>query len=221
MIESSWEKLKLRSQYHFDNDVIDPKYDTVTRIGLLSTTWTDEQIAELVTESKEVTWRTRGSNDKDSKKRSEEELLQEEYDLEAQGYGKDHIVTNLNWEVPANLLSIAKNFQLDGMMARLHVQHPGQAWNLHLDKLEKWFPEDPSKVERYMIQLTDWQPGQFWSYGNYNYCQWKAGDVTTFDWKNVPHSTANASHYPRVTLQVTGISTPKTDYFLDSLKKEV
>jgi len=218
MTESSWEKLKLRSKYHFDNNIIDSQFDTVIRLGSIQPTWTDEQLKDIVDQSHSVTWRTRGANDKDSKKRSEEEFLEEEYDLEHQGYGKDYIVTNLNWELPHNLFLIAKSFQLEGMMARLHVQHPGQVWNLHLDKLEKWFPENPTLVERYMIQLTDWQPGQFWSYGNYNYSQWKAGDVTTFDWQNVPHSTANASHYPRITLQITGIKTEITDRFLSSLK---
>ena len=83
----------------------------------------------------------------------------------------------------------------------------------------KWFPEDPDRVGRYFIQLTDWQPGQFWQYGTYNWSHWKAGSVTTFDWQNVPHSTANAGFHPRVTLQITGIITDKTKAFLKELKK--
>jgi hypothetical protein len=69
------------------------------------------------------------------------------------------------------------------------------------------------------VQLTDWQPGQFWQYGNYNWSQWRAGSVTTFDWQNVPHSTANAGFHPRVTLQITGIKTDKTEAFLAQLKQ--
>ena len=94
---------------------------------------------------------------------------------------------------------------------------PGQVWNLHLDKLEKWNPNNPDSVSRYQIQLTNWEPGHFWSYGNYIHSGWRAGDVTTFDWKNVPHSTANAGHGPRVTLQVTGIDTEQTQAFLFKL----
>jgi hypothetical protein len=103
-------------------------------------------------------------------------------------------------------------------MARIHVQTPGQVWNLHLDKLEKWMPADPTQVVRYFVQLTDWQPGHFWSYGNYMWSGWQAGDVSTFDWLNVPHSTANAGHTPRATLQVTGIKTSATNKFLNTLK---
>jgi hypothetical protein len=72
-------------------------------------------------------------------------------------------------------------------------------------------------VVRYFVQLTDWQPGHFWSYGNYMWSGWRAGDVSTFDWLNVPHSTANAGHTPRATLQVTGIITDQTRAFLSEL----
>jgi hypothetical protein len=102
-------------------------------------------------------------------------------------------------------------------MNRIHVQKPGEVWNLHLDKLEKWNPTNPDSVIRIQVALTDWQPGQFWSYGNYQHSMWKVGEVTTFDWQNLPHSTANASHYPRVTLQITGVKTPATEQFLAEL----
>jgi hypothetical protein len=102
-------------------------------------------------------------------------------------------------------------------MDRIHVQKPGQLWHLHIDKLYKWFPEDPSRIGRYFIQLTNWQPGQFWEYGNFHWNQWRAGSVTSFDWKNLPHSTANAGFHPRVTLQLTGIITEKTQEFLRAL----
>ena len=88
-----------------------------------------------------------------------------------------------------------------------------------IDKLEKWMPADPAQVVRYMIHLTDWEPGHFWSYGNYVHTGWQAGDITSFDWQNVPHCTANAGHHPRITLQITGIKTTKTQEFLTLLSK--
>ena len=104
-------------------------------------------------------------------------------------------------------------------MARIHIQYPGELWHRHIDKLQKWCPEDPTKVLRAFIQLTSWQPGQFWEYGNYHWNQWAAGDVSTFDWANIPHSTANAGHNPRITLQITGIITNKTKDFLSTLQR--
>lgn len=211
---SSWDETKKRSKYHFDFKGYDPKYDTVIRLGHIKPNWT-EQLTELIKNSKSVTWRTRGDPNKPS--RPEYELSAEDYDLERSGYGKDYEITKLNWNVPDNLLRIANQFGLEKMMCRVHVQHPGQVWNLHLDKLEKWCPENPNSVMRVMIQLSDWEQGHFWSYGNFIFTGWKAGDITTFDWQNVPHSTANAGHNPRVTFQITGIITKQTQDFIQTL----
>ena len=196
-MKSAWEITRQRSQYHFDNDQIDPRWDTVQQLGRIQPTWHAE-LTTAIKASQPVTWRTRG-RDNDPLKRASEEYDQEDYDL-----------------APA-FQRIADQFALEKSMARIHVQHPGQTWNLHLDKLEKWMPADPTQVVRYFVQLTDWQQGHFWSYGNYAWTGWRAGDVSTFDWINVPHATANAGHVPRVTLQVTGIKTATTDTFLNSI----
>jgi len=213
-MNSSWDETRVRSRYHFDPRQHDPLYDTVTYCGNVVPFWM-QYLEEIVEQSRSATWRTRGDP---SKARPESELAAEEHDLERFGYGKDYEVTNLNWKLPTGLQRLADLFALDDSMARIHVQLPGQVWNLHLDKLEKWMPKDPTQVHRYMIQLTDWQPGHFWSYGNHTHQGWTTGDVTTFDWINVPHSTANAGHTPRVTLQVTGVATERTREFLRVLR---
>ena len=215
-MKSSWDSTRERSRYHFDPQRMDPLYDTVTHCGTFATVWQDE-LNKITADSKTATWRTRGAV---GKIRPEEELAAEEYDLERAGYGAEYEITNLNWKVPGVLQRIANLFALDDAMTRIHVQLPGQVWNYHLDKLEKWAPEDPDSVHRYMIQLTDWEPGHYWNYGNYTHQGWHAGDVTTFDWQNVPHATANAGHNPRVTLQITGVATDKTRDFLRVLRSK-
>jgi hypothetical protein len=216
-MNSSWEQTKLKSRYHFDNKKLDPAFDQVIHLGSIVPCWQDE-LATIVVESKSATWRTRGNPNKPA--RPEEELAAEDYDLEQEGYGADYEVTNLNWNIPTVLQRISNLFALDDPMTRIHVQMPGQVWNLHLDKLEKWAPSDLASVLRIQIALSDWHPGQFWTYGNYSHTMWSAGDVTTFDWQNIPHATANASHYPRVTLQVTGIQTDQTRDFLRVLRSK-
>lgn len=216
-MNSSWQQTKLRSRYHFDNKTLDPEFDQVIHLGSIVPCWHDE-LATIVDESSAATWRTRGDPNKPA--RPEAELAAEDYDLEQEGYGADYEVTNLNWNIPLVLQRISNLFALDDSMSRVHVQMPGQVWNLHLDKLEKWAPLDPSSVLRIQIALTDWQPGHFWTYGNYSHTMWSAGDVTTFDWQNIPHATANASHYPRVTLQVTGVQTDQTRDFLRVLRSK-
>jgi hypothetical protein len=175
-----------------------------------------EDVKHAIESAKPATWRTRGAV---GKTRPEEELAAEDYDLEQFGYGKDYQITHLNWEITPNLKKISELFGLSDCMERIHVQMPGEVWNLHLDKLEKWNPEQPYTVMRIVIQLTDWEQGHFWSYGNYIHQQWHAGEVSTFDWHNLPHSTANAGHNPRVTLQLTGVVTEKTTEFLSRLKR--
>ena len=215
-MKSNWQLTQQRSQYHFDTAKWDPKWDQVEHLGHITPAWSVE-LAEAIDQARPVTWRTRGRPG-DAKVRSSEEHDREEYDLESYGMDKDYVVTNLNYNVAPVFQAIADQFGLADCMTRIHVQLPGQVWNLHLDKLEKWMPEDPTQVVRYFVQLTDWQQGHFWNYGNYMWSGWRAGDVSTFDWINMPHSTANAGHSPRVTLQITGIRTPATDKFLNTLK---
>ena len=213
-MKSSWDETKKRTRYHYDNKKIDPLYDTVTNLGNFVPCW-QQDLDNIIKKSKSATWRTRGQA---GNSRPESELAAEEYDLERAGYGKDYEITNLNWSIPPVLQRISDLFALDDAMTRIHVQMPGQVWNLHLDKLEKWAPENPDSVLRVQIQLTDWSPGQFWSYGNYQHIMWSAGDVTTFNWQHVPHATANAGLEPRVTLQVTGVQTERTRDFLRILR---
>ena len=214
-MKSNWEESRAKSNYHFDPTHHDDAKDVLQYLGHITPTWSD-CIDDIVQHSKAATWATRGYKGEGAIAPREDQI-KEEYDLEQAGYGKDYIITHLNWTIPLELKKISESFSLDDCMERIHVQMPGEVWNLHIDKLYKWCPEDPSRVLRVFIAITDWRPGQFWEYGNYHWNQWRAGDVTTFDWANIPHSTANAGMHPRVTFQLTGIRTDKTIKYLASL----
>ena len=98
---------------------------------------------------------------------------------------------------------------------RLVIQPPGGMYRIHVDdELWKIHPQDPSRVVRLTIMLQDWKPGQFFMYGNLIYDNWKAGDVHIFDWPNAPHATANASAFYRLTMQITGLKTEKTEQII-------
>lgn len=215
-MKSSWDTTKATSSYHFDPMQQDRKHDVLIQIGYLKNTWAAD-LSTIIENSKPANWETRAIG-RPGKSYNQPELAAEEYDLERVGADPKMVITNLNWEIPDSLKHIGEMFGMDDCMERVHVQWPGQVWNLHLDKLQKWCPEDPSKVVRIFVQLTDWAPGQFWEYGNYHWHQWRAGDVTTFDWTSIPHSTANAGHHPRVTLQLTGVITDKTRAAIERLK---
>lgn len=217
MKKSSFDKLREVSKYHFDNDTIDPRWDTVIQLGKLTPDWEDE-LEQILKDSKPANWETRGFKG-EGVFVPKPELEDEEYDLERVGIDPKVTITDLAWKLGPKLQAISDNFGLQDCMNRIHVQRPGQLWHLHIDKLYKWFPEKPERVLRVFIALNDWQPGQFWEYGNFVHRNWKAGDVTTFDWQNVPHSTANAGFHPRATLQITGVMTDKTDAYLKELAK--
>jgi len=215
---SNWEKLKIKSKYHFDTTVMDPNWDCVIELGKFTGDWSKE--LEIVKEtSKPVSWRTRGDPDKPA--RPEEELASEEYDLAIAGADPTLIISNFDYKLPDIFKKMCDAIGLANRMDRVHVQMPGQVFNKHLDKLEKFNPEDPSKIMRIMIQLTDWDQGHFSQYGNFTYQGWKAGDIHTFDWHNVPHSSANAGLTPRVSLLTTGTLTEKTIKFLAANNKNV
>jgi hypothetical protein len=172
----------------------------------------------IIANSQPATWATRGYKGEGVHIPSED-LAAEEYDIERVGADPQMIITHMNWQIPMSLKRIVDQFGLTDCMTRIHVQRPGEVWNLHIDKLQKWSPEDPARVMRIFVQLTAWQPGQFWEYGNHHWNQWRAGSVTTFDWANIPHCTANAGHHARVTLQLTGVRTEKTNEFLAHLPR--
>ena len=217
MNKSNWEESKQRSRYHFDPQRRDQAHEVITHLGHVAPGHWQNDIDEIVANSKPATWATRGYKGQGVQP-PREDLAAEEYDLTQAGMAADTVITHLNWQLPLGLQHLADQFGLDDPMYRIHVQQPGEVWNLHIDKLQKWCPEDPSRVLRVFVQLTDWQPGQFWEYGNYHWNQWRAGDVTTFDWANIPHSTANAGYHARVTLQLTGVKTKQTEDFLRVLR---
>ena len=214
-MKSNWEISRARSTYHFDSKRQDQPEDVMQYLGHIEPTWQGD-LTDIVDNARPATWATRGYKG-EGIEAPPEELAKEEYDLTANGMPVDLPITHLNWRMPESLQRITDAFALEHCMNRIHVQRPGEIWNLHIDKLYKWDPDHPEMVMRIMIQLTDWQPGQFWAYGNYHYNQWRAGDVTTFDWANIPHATANAGFHPRVTLQLTGIRTAATMDYLAAL----
>jgi hypothetical protein len=121
------------------------------------------------------------------------------------------------WAPPV-LQRIVNLFELESAESQVNVQIPGQVWNLHVDKLQRWNQDHPERVMRIVVHLTAWEPGHFWNYGNNMHSHWQVGDVHTFDWMQIPHSTANAGLLPRLSLQITGTKTEKTDRFLQTFK---
>jgi len=216
---SSWDECVTRSNYHFNPQRKDVLEDMIKLHGSIYPTWTN-LMTQIIHNARPATWETRGYKG-DGNPIPSDDLAAEEYDIARVGGDPKAVISHLNWEIPPLLQGISDMFGLDDMMTRIHVQLPGEVWHRHIDKLHKWCPREPWRVKRIFIHLTDWQPGQFWEMGNHHYQHWSAGDVFSFDWGDIPHCTANAGHHPRVTLQLTGISTRRTDTFLRGLRQHM
>ena len=110
-------------------------------------------------------------------------------------------------------------FETETVAAKLHIQHSGQIFPIHIDSLIKQRRSDeafedmkhrPDKYERFNVQLQDWVWGHLWAVGNSHWNQWRAGEIMYHPWWTIPHGTANCSYAPRYSLQVNGVSTDVT-----------
>jgi len=223
--KSNWDWTVAHSEYHFNKNIKEEIGDWFDVLGRFEGDWSAERDA-LVAAGMPINWETRKFyGDRDDKSPM---LTQEEYDI-AQGGGdpKALMLTNMvdDFEQFPTIYAMADYFGITGDAAqgakkRAHVQLTGQMFNLHIDKLWDRCLEDPEQVARITIMLDDWQPGQFYMYGNYVYSHWRAGEAHIFDWANVPHATANASNYPRATIQITGLKTDKTRELIENASKD-
>ena len=159
-MNSSWDSTRAASAYHFNNSVTDPRWDTVIGLGRFTPVWQNE-LDNIINDSEPATWATRGYKGQGVPPPDDDHAA-ETYDLKRVGVDPNKTITHLNWQTPPVLQRISDLFGMTDTMARIQVQRPGELWNLHIDKLQKWSPEDPCLVMRVMVQLTDWQPGQFW-----------------------------------------------------------
>lgn len=205
---SSWEWCKQRSEYHFNNSVHDQAGEWVHHVGRFVGSWQHE-IDQAIEQTHSVTWSNRKNYQ--GQQRSSDMLTQELHDLDLAGAPRDLVLTDRVDDLKPypTLWRMVQYFGLDACRSQLHVQRTGQMFNMHIDKLYE-YAQDPDQVFRFVVMLADWEPGQFYCYGTYQYTHWQAGDFHWFRWPHVPHATANASRLARPTLQITGRATEIT-----------
>lgn len=212
---SSWEYTKKLSSYHFDNNEFDARWDLLQGIGRFEGDWSKE-LTDVIQRAEPATWRTRL---KGQRYTVSPMIDAEERDLINVGADPNIVLLRMLHEnIPVVFKKMAFMFGVNHAKIRIHVQFPGEVFTQHIDKLApfSWKPSevDQDSIRRFIVFLTDWEPGHFYQFGNQNVQGWQAGDIHTFAWPHVPHSTANAGLTPRVTLQVTGHPTIKTTAFL-------
>lgn len=116
----------------------------------------------------------------------------------------------------------------------VHIQRTGQISAFHIDRQYKYFRKDkwiqsfakhgadknPLKLRRIFISLTPWQFGHVFQFGNKFWTGYAPGEAVAFDWRNMPHGTANTGWTPRVNIQATGYVDDKFEWLLKNGSKD-
>lgn len=213
-MKSNWEYTKNRSNYHFDDTKIDKPGEWFRVLGRYQNTW-QQELDYIKSRTRPMTWRNRKSTVSTPRPTSLSlQIEQEEYDIIQGGGNPEMELTDVFDDLDSvpNIKNLSAQFALHDEKTRVHIQRTGQVFNQHIDKLDQVYPDsDLADIVKLVVMLEDWRPGQFYIYGTCTYTHWQAGDVHWFDWYNTPHSTANASHYPRYSVNIMGLRTDKTD----------
>lgn len=203
---SKWEYTQAISNWHFDPWKIEtpPPFKVFMRIEGDWKKWLQELEYEI-----KVSTLNYGFKGTDHDNIIENDFLN-------WGYSKEMIQYDRTYKVPQPLRRVGEQLHLKHPDIRIHRQMPGMVAPIHIDTycshpaMDKNPELDISDCRRFVIQLTDWDWGHFWSFGNSPWQQWKAGEVAYFESRDVIHCTANAGKSPRLTMTVTGWLTEKT-----------
>lgn len=220
------------SAYHFDPNRIDPRFDGVHGLGQFEGDWSKDMASAIAT-SKPVSMATRSHNTTghapgDARykpfnpigpdmKEAHYEQEKEFFDTTDISY-EEYEIINKSDNIGPTLTKMVNAFKLEAPWSyTFHVQFTGQVFPYHIDffhRRNKFADVDQTKLVRFMVMLTDWEPGHMFGYGNYQYTGWKAGDFSTLLHAHTPHYSANAAYNPRCMLLITGMKTPETEQFL-------
>ena len=222
-MKTNYDFTKARSAYHYDKNVMDPRWDCVQGLGRFQGDWQD-YTDSAIAQSKIVNWTNKeyrpGAGASTRKDLEVNDLLQAGVDPERQiMYRAVHDLSQFPlWQRMSDMIGY------DQSVPKIQIQLTGDCMNIHVDKMDGHFRDVPKDswdtIGRVLIMLTDWEPGQFMNFGNYVHSHWRAGDIFGFDWRHVPHSTANASLKPRIIMALSGIITDKSrEFFRNSINQ--
>ena len=228
---SRWNYTKQQSKWHFDTTrPAEPGLDSFTYVCNFKADYTDA-IKQCMPRGVESSWGTRNNY-----KVKDEELYSasaEEQDLINAGADpKAPIFDRSTGEDVALFKQIDAYLGMEDSTLKFHNQRTGQMLHTHIDNfagreerqnsfIVTEFDKNPVMIRRFAIMLADWQLGQVFQLGNASWTQWRAGDCITWEWKNIPHSTANMGWHDRPMLQITGNVTKRTLDLLDNCGRDL
>ena len=210
-MKTNWELGKELSNYHFDKSIKDT--DSFRKVGRFIGDWKDE-LEEAYKTMASVTWNNRWH--KHGKKDPRGNLAENEIkDIIDAGGDPDMTMYQGSYTIGPVMQKMIDALGMDNCRHKLHIQLTGEVVTMHMDK---HYELDGGEARRFLIALEDWEPGQFVMFGNQLCERWTAGDIFTWEWKDIPHATANASLHKRPLLAVTGVVTEMTQELIDNPK---
>ncbi|SVB82992.1 uncharacterized protein METZ01_LOCUS235846 [marine metagenome] len=210
-MKTNWELGKELSNYHFDKSIKDT--DSFRKVGRFIGDWKDE-LEEAYKTMASVTWNSRWH--KHGKKDPRGNLAENEIkDIIDAGGDPDMTMYQGSYTIGPVMQKMIDALGMDNCRYKLHIQLTGEVVTMHMDK---HYELDGGEARRFLIALEDWEPGQFVMFGNQLCERWTAGDIFTWEWKDIPHATANASLHKRPLLAVTGVVTEMTQELIDNPK---
>lgn len=223
---SRWEYTKSLSKWHFDTKrPPEPGIDSYTHVCRFDYDFTKE-IEQCVGRASTSTWSSRNPNESHiySAEPEEQDLIRHGADPKAP------IFDRAKAEDIGVFQEINRWLGLYNSQIKFHNQKTGQMLHTHMDNfasrpernnsyLVTDFDKNPNVIRRFAIMLADWQLGQIFQIGNANFTQWRAGDCITWEWRDMPHSTANMGWWDRPMLQITGYVSVFTDTILHTASK--
>lgn len=221
-VPTSWNERRKRSSYHWDNKIDD---ENSPMVWLDKVSFRGNWKHELDDAVYDVTTNCNMS------KLMERNSAQESLALGLNPMLKSFRCLTTPSKQPL-IHSMIGHLGIQAENVRIHRQMPGDFNLLHMDTMSMHIKHetntdiDYDKIDdpevdtvRVVIALNDWQWGHFFQLGNRMWYQWDAGDVLYWDWKNLPHSTANAGHVPRYAGIITGRPTDKFWNLVNSKEK--
>lgn len=221
---SRWDYTKKQSSWHFDlKKPAEPGLDSFTYVCNFRADYTDA-IKQCMPRGKESSWSTRNNimlqDELYSASAEEADLIRAGADPKAAIFDR-----STGEDIPL-FQRISEYIGMEDNQLKFHNQRTGQMLHTHIDNfagreerqnsfIVTDFDKNPVIIRRFAIMLADWQLGQVFQLGNASWTQWSAGDCITWEWRNIPHSTANMGWWDRPMLQITGNVTKRT---LDLLK---
>jgi hypothetical protein len=212
---SRWEFLKNRSQWHFDPfRAAESGTDSYTSVGRFRGDL-ESIVQRFWHDAEPVTWKS-GVRTQYPDNDPLRNALAEQQDFDAAGFDSDQVMFDRAFVHDDPVVSkILDCIGMDNCDVRFNLQLTGQILVTHMDYLDG-FQHGDWPGRRFAVMLEDWKWGQIFQLGNANWTQWHAGDCITWEYRDIPHSTANMGWWPRPMLQISGTMTAKTELFLQN-----